>query len=117
MNELYWITRLDVFASFIRISFIVSIIMLGIAVLICVIAKLDDNNEDVIYLFTKVIKKIFYALIATGLLGALVPTTKEAIAIIGVGETIDYIKSNDKAKELPDKCIDALDKFIDSYNE
>ena len=30
---------------------------------------------------------------------------------------IDYIKSNDKAKKLPDKCIDALDKYIESLNK
>ena len=26
-----------------------------------------------------------------------------------------YIKSNDTAKQLPDKCINALDKWVDSY--
>ena len=35
--------------------------------------------------------------------------------IYGIGGTIDYIKSNDTAKQIPDKCINALDKFIDEY--
>ena len=34
----------------------------------------------------------------------------DALLIYGVGCTIDYIKSNDKAKQLSDKCIKALDK-------
>lgn len=46
--------------------------------------------------------------------GILTPTEKEMCAIYGIGGTIDYIKSNDKAKQLPDKCIDALTRYVDS---
>lgn len=45
----------------------------------------------------------------------LTPSTKDAFMIWGVGGTIDYIKSNETAKQLPDKCIQALDKFVDEY--
>ena len=48
---------------------------------------------------------------------AFVPTTKQALIIYGVGGTIDYIKSNDTAKQLPDKAIIALDKYLESINE
>jgi hypothetical protein len=49
-----------------------------------------------------------------GLLGVtFIPTTKEALLIYGVGGTIDYLKQNPTAKQLPDKCINALDKWID----
>ena len=44
-----------------------------------------------------------------------IPTTKEALAIYGVGGTIDYIKQNPTAKQIPDKCINALDKWVDSW--
>ena len=37
--------------------------------------------------------------------------------IYGVGDTIDYVKSNNTAKQLPDKCIEALDKWVSSLNE
>ena len=37
--------------------------------------------------------------------------------IYGIGGTIDYIKSNETAKQLPDKCIKALDKLVDNLNE
>ena len=43
------------------------------------------------------------------------PTTKEALAIYGIGGTIDYIKQNPTAKQIPDKCINALDKWVDSW--
>ena len=35
------------------------------------------------------------------------------MVIYGLGGTIDYIKSNDKAKELPDKVVDALTRYVD----
>lgn len=43
-----------------------------------------------------------------------IPTTNEALLIYGVGGTIDYIKSNDTSKQLPDKCVKALDKYLDN---
>lgn len=46
-----------------------------------------------------------------------IPTTNEALLIYGVGGTIDYIKSNDTAKQLPDKCIKALGKWVENLNE
>ena len=46
-----------------------------------------------------------------------IPSTKEAMLIYGIGGTLDYIKSNDKAKQLPDKCIDALTRYLDSIEK
>jgi hypothetical protein len=47
----------------------------------------------------------------------LIPTSKDMMMIYGVGGTIDYIKSNDTAKQLPDKVVSALDKYLDSLNK
>lgn len=47
----------------------------------------------------------------------LTPTTNEALMIFGVGGTIDYIKSNDTINQLPDKCVKALDAWVDSLTE
>ena len=47
----------------------------------------------------------------------LTPTTKEALLIYGVGGTIDYIKSNETINQLPDKCVKALDAWVDSLTE
>lgn len=43
----------------------------------------------------------------------IIPTQHELMVIYGLGGTIDYIKSNDKAKELPDKVVNALTRYID----
>ena len=42
-----------------------------------------------------------------------IPTQTDIMAIYGLGGTIDYIKSNDKTKELPDKVVNALTRYID----
>lgn len=46
-----------------------------------------------------------------------IPTKNEALLIYGVGGTIDYIKSNDTAKQLPDKCVKALDKWVENLTK
>lgn len=46
-----------------------------------------------------------------------IPDNKELMVIYGIGGTIDYIKSNDKSKQLPDKCIDALTRYVDSIEK
>ena len=37
--------------------------------------------------------------------------------IFGVGGTIDYIKSNETINQLPDKCVKALDAWVESLNQ
>lgn len=36
-----------------------------------------------------------------------IPSEKKLYTIYGIGSTIDYIKSNDKAKQIPDKAINS----------
>lgn len=117
MSELYWLTRLDA----------ANTILILLLVLGCVVATISTfvlfdirggykYEEDKDYILTKKVLKI--SSIATSiicLLFILVPTQKQALIIWGVGGTIDYVKSNDTAKQLPDKCIKALDKWVDEY--
>lgn len=37
--------------------------------------------------------------------------------IWGVGSTIDYIQDNETAKQLPDKCVNALDAWVESLSD
>jgi hypothetical protein len=46
-----------------------------------------------------------------------IPDTKQALIIYGVGGTIDYVKDNDKCKQIPNKVIDALDKYLEYLNK
>lgn len=62
--------------------------------------------------------KIFFSLFLLFLtLNAIIPSTQQAYLIFEVGSTIDYIKNNDTAKQLPDKAVIALDKWLNSVSD
>ena len=48
---------------------------------------------------------------------ALVPSTKQAYIIWGVGGTIEYLRNNKDAEQLPDKTLKILNKWADNYLE
>lgn len=114
MEEIYWITRLDSIQGL----FILLTIISGILFTIFSLGLIINMSEGVSTEFqNKAIKRIIPVLIISILGIVFIPTTKEALMIWGVGGTIDYVKSNETAKQLPDKCIEALDKWVDSLNE
>lgn len=47
----------------------------------------------------------------------LTPTKKDLLLIYCLGPTVDYIQDNEKVKELPDKCLEALSKWEDSLDK
>lgn len=46
-----------------------------------------------------------------------VPNESKLYVIYGMGNTIDYIRTNDKAKQLPDKAIDCIYKYLDEHSK
>lgn len=135
MEELYWITRLGalnfLFNAIIFVSLVAIIIL---AVELFVIKKTPDNeddknlelqvvtgkvhNENMYYNFVKKqFIRAFIVFVVSIVCNVFIPTKNEALMIYGIGGTIDYVKSNKTAKQLPDKCIKALDKWADNINE
>ena len=128
MNELYWITRLDAINTLLMIATIFG----WIAVIIFSIVYYASNGQAIFeesreyksrakefrdYANT-CIKGLRYSIPLTLLntvLFVFTPTTKQALLIYGVGGTIDYLQANPTAKQLPDKCINALDKWVDTW--
>lgn len=118
MNELYWVTRLDAANFILLICLIIGcmIVMLSTAILLDKRGDDDFHNDDDNYILCKnVLRTSSFITFIICMLYILIPTQKQALVIWGIGGTIDYIKSNDTAKQIPDKCINALDKFIDEY--
>ena len=128
MNEIYWITRLDAISDFLTIiaivSFLISVVMAAFAMYNRFEA--DDYAEGGKYynchmqrfkIFLKYFKRSILVIIVSCVINVFIPTKNDALLIYGVGGTIDYIKSNDTAKQLPDKCIKALDKWVENLNE
>ena len=128
MNEVYWITRLDDICNFLSavavVCFMISVVI-GIFAM-CNKFEADDYKEDGKYynchmqkfkMFLNYFKRFTFAVIVISSINFFIPTTNEALMIYGIGGTIDYVKSNKTAKQLPDKCIKALDKWTDNLNE
>lgn len=128
MNELYWITRLDGICVFLNIIAVFS----SMSTVVLFFIGLTKRNEAEIYnegsetwkQHIKTSKMCLYfakrcaiAFFVSVFINFFIPTTNEALMIYGIGDTIDYIKSNETAKQLPDKCIKALDKWVDNLNE
>ena len=135
MEELYWITRLGALNFLFNVIIFVSLVAIIIlAMELFTIKKTSDNeddknlelqvvtgkvhNENMFYNFVKKqFIRAFIVFVVSIVCNVFIPTKNEALMIYGVGGTIDYIKSNETAKQLPDKYIKALDKWIDNLNE
>ena len=118
MNELYWITRFDALHSL----FLFMSVSTGIALVIAIMGWAINydaeysRERNTLKVCFKVMKCAIFPFVLGILGGAFVPITKEALIIYGVGGTVDYLKENPTAKQLPNKCIEALDKWVDTWN-
>lgn len=113
MNELYWLTRLEYIQNFLVIVMSVS----GIALFISFVMWLMANYVEEAKSMFKWMISSFTTLVISSLIFVFVPSTKEAVLIWGVGSTIDYIQENETAKQLPDKCINALNDWVESLSD
>jgi hypothetical protein len=110
MNEIYWITRCDSIVA-------ISIIVATCSFIVFCVALIGYYSDDEKTISANLIKKVTPILVISLLLTVFVPTKKDLLLIYGVGCTIDYIKSNETARQLPNKCIEALNNWVKSLNE
>lgn len=120
MSEIYWLTRVDtlntVFGWMIGIPVVVAITMF-IAFLISLDGLREDEADENWLSFKKYCRKfrnVLLPIFIVGILGtSFCPTKNDMLLIYGVGGSIDYLRSNPTAQKLPDKCIEALDAWVD----
>ena len=128
MNEVYWITRLTYICNFLTAVTVVSFLISAFIVVFVVCNRIEANNyekggENWNYymqrfkMFLSYFKRLIFVAIIACLINFFIPTTNEALMIYGVGGTIDYVKSNETAKQLPDKYIKALDKWAENLTK
>ena len=120
MNELYWLTRLDSLNNCLSAFLILSSVACAAFIIINCITSTDvadgitsESEEFWKNRSAKWIKGLIPSVIVLALSVVFVPTTKEAFIIYGVGGTIDYLKTDETAKQIPHKVIMALDKCIE----
>lgn len=116
MNEIYWMIVVGNLSTALMVVWIVALIIV-LGMLLVLAASEGDviDDEDSAHIFFKWLKRFVVCGVIAAMANIFIPTTKELLYIYGVGGTIDYIKTNDTAKQLPDKCIKALDRFADKY--
>lgn len=115
MNEIYWITRFDPINTCAMVFLVISAIVTAFFIIFAIIS-IEEEEKEYLDLSKKLLKCSTPVFIVCLLIKIFVPTTNEALLIYGVGGTIDYVKSNPVAKQLPNKCVNALDKWVDSWN-
>ena len=114
MSELYWLTRLDGIEALLILGIVFGCILFlagGIGSLVWA------SDEDMTRRFIKVFKAGLITLVISVILKVFVPSEKDAFLILGIGGTVDYLQNSEVAKGLPDKCINALDAWVDSFTE
>ena len=115
MIEIYWIEMLD------GINFL--LILTGVIILIVAAIMIatsfggedyDKKYEDDLSLRKSGIKILFLSFVLF-IICALIPNTRQAYRIYGISATINYLKDNGEAKQLPDKGIKVVNKWVDDY--
>lgn len=116
MTEIYWITRFATISEICYACVIVFaiIFLIIIPVIPVVIEEGFLLKEEVRKKVKKLVKILFVAWVIATLGYIFVPSKKDSLIIYGIGGTIDYIQSNEKAKQLPDKVVDALTEYLES---
>lgn len=127
MSEIYWITRLTSLSGFFVAISILSTIATAVVMVLYLYVKHEsitskwesdiESAKRFLDWFTPIKNWTLGIWIVSCVFAAFLPNTKEMLLIYGVGGTIDYIESNEIVKQLPDKCIEALNKYLEDETQ
>ena len=128
MEEIYWITRLTYICNFLTAVAVVSFLISATMAIFAMCNKFEANDYEEggkyynyyiqrFKMFLSYFKRFIFVAIIACLINFFIPTTNEALMIYGVGGTIDYVKSNETAKQLPDKYIKVLNKWAENLTK
>lgn len=97
-------------------------LVLGIILVFCGFIRIGELispelTDEALALYDKWLKRgiITFAISIAGCI--FIPCQTEMYAIIGIGGTVEYLKGNEKARQLPDKVIDAVYHYLDTVKE
>ena len=123
MGLIYLLLMLDSITKFFITIGVFSVIIWGITAILSLVGEsLKDNrysdwDEKSVTLVKGIRNTMLKIWIPFLTLGLFLPNSKQAAIIFSVGQTIEYVKGNEKIKELPDKAVECLDKLISEYLE
>ena len=123
MKFIYLINVIDK----IHILLIIALWIFGVFALIYaigVLTQLDaynmydtSKNESGVKHYKGKMWKFIWSFLFTFLLFSFIPSKQTMYEIFGIGTVIDYVQSNDNVKKIPDKCIEAVNLWLDEKME
>lgn len=118
MSELYWITVLGKIESLGEVGTVFGALAAFAVTVVSIMAICDEDFEDETKDIIRRCRRIAYIVLGISLMLVMfIPNTKQLYMIYGVGGTMDYLKSNPTARQLPDKCIKAFDVWVSKMTE
>lgn len=112
MKLMYLAQILDSFNTIAGVGVFCSVVFIIIS-FIAFCAESDEGNDT--SRPKKLMKKSFRWAIFFCLLLIFCPSKREVYEIYGIGKTLDYLGSNEKVQQLPDKAVDALNAWLDDF--
>lgn len=125
-SKMYWFTRLSAITTALESILMISGILAAAALIFWFVIYLSDpeymtDEEEGKKRYLKFESKtlcISTIVFVIGLIGrTFTPTTSEALIIYGVGESVEYLQNNKDAIQIPDKALQALNKYLDEAIE
>lgn len=125
-SKMYWFTRLSAITTALESILMISGILAAAALIFWFVIYLSDpeymaDEEEGKKRYLKFGSKILCIstiIFVIGLIGrTFTPTTSEALIIYGVGESVEYLQNNKDAIQIPDKVLQALNKYLDEAIE
>lgn len=114
MSDLYWIAVLGNLITFIDVVCVISALATALSFILFIASSNECGCEKPRAICKKTGICSFVVLATLMIVSVFIPSKKDLCLIYGVGGTMDYLKSNPTAKQLPDKCVKALDKWLDN---
>lgn len=121
-GKLYWFTRLSALTTLFQVLAVVCGILTVASLIYWFVVSTtnedcfddEENGKERHLKRASKLLWIFVPLFTFGVLGRVfTPTTSEALVIFGVGESVEYLQSNKDAVQIPDKALQALNKYLD----
>lgn len=116
MSELYWISVIGKLNTVFWVGVGASLTILFVASMVLFIDGSFEEDEDKECL-SKTCKRCTIIALICALCAIATPSTKELYLIYEAGIIVDYCKGDPKVKEIPDKVVDALNRYLDSVKE
>lgn len=117
MKFIYLINVVDNIHTLLIIALIIfgaCAVIRGLVILIGMdVDDADKEFEDFIYRCKSKMWKFIWAFLGTFLIFCFIPSKQTMYEIFGIGTVIDYVQSNENVKKIPDKCIEAVNLWLD----